>query len=408
MTNRSELDALARAIAAILLGVQLAGWIFFLPVALRGHADFRQLYTAGFMLRSGNRHSLYDFATQKSIQDTIVSPELNALPFNHLAYEAILFAPLSLMPYRAAYFAFLGFNALLLVATLKMLQSVFPLGGYLFWIGLCFLPVSIALMQGQDSIFLLALFSGALLQASRGKERSAGFLLGMALFKFQLVLPVAFLFLSWKKWRPFLSLTVTAVATMIASLILVGWNQMALYLHSLTAMSVGLNSQASHLQYGISPADMPNLRGLIYGISNSHISGVAQQSIILLMSLVVLVLVAVTVRPRTAVEGLPLAIAASAVVSYHLLAHDWSVLLIPILAVVNRIYHEVHVLRDIPLKEAIPLIILFVAPLLLTLGRNFFFLGSVPLMAFLAVLVRNGITSGFVGSVCTRHPPTTN
>ena len=398
MTNRSELNALARAIAAILLGVQLASWIFFLPIALRGHADFRQLYAAGFMLRSGNRHNLYDFATQKSIQDSIVSPELNALPFNHLAYEAILFAPLSLMPYRAAYFAFLALNALLFIAALKMLQSVFSLGGHLFWVGLCFLPVSVALMQGQDSIILLALFSGAFLQASRGKDTSAGFLLGMGFFKFQLVLPVAFLFLFWKRWRPFLALTVTAIATIMGSLILVGWKQMLLYLHSLTEMSVSLNSEASHLKYGISPADMPNLRGLVYVLSNGHMSSSAQQSIILLMSLVVLVLAAVIARPRTAVEALPLAIAASAVVSYHLLAHDWSVLLIPILAVVSRIYREVHLPRAISSQEAI-LLILFLAPLLLAFGRNFFYLGSLPLMAFLAILVPNRTTSGFVGPV---------
>jgi hypothetical protein len=220
----------------------------------------------------------------------------------------------------------------------------------------------------------------------------------MGFFKFQLVLPVAFLFLFWKRWRPFLALTVTAIATIMGSLILVGWNQMLLYLHSLTEMSVSLNSQASHLKYGISPADMPNLRGLVYVLSNGHMSSSAQQSIILLMSLVVLVLAAVIARPRTAVEALPLAIAVSAVVSYHLLAHDWSVLLIPILAVVSRIYREVHLPRAISSQEAI-LLILFLAPLLLAFGRNFFYLGSLPLMAFLAILVPNRTTSGFVGSV---------
>jgi hypothetical protein len=396
MTNRPMLQVLARSIAAILLGVQLASWIAFLPIALKGHADFRQLYTSGFMLQSGNRHNLYDFAIQKSIQDSLVSPELNALPFNHLAYEAILFAPLSLMPYRAAYFAFLALNALIFIAALKMLQSVFPVGGHLFWIGVCFLPVSVALMQGQDSIIFLALFSGAFLQASRGKETSAGFLLGMGFFKFQLVLPIAFLFLCWKRWRLFLALTVTAIAAVGGSLILVGWNQMALYLHSLTAMSVSLNSQANQLKYGISPADMPNLRGLVYVLSNGHVSSFAQQSIIVLMSLVVLVLVPMIARPRTAVEALALAIAASAVVSYHLLAHDWSVLLIPLLAVMSRIYREVRLLRDVSSHEA-SLLILYLAPLLLMFGRNFFFLGSLPLLAFLAVLLRNRTTSESVG-----------
>jgi hypothetical protein len=393
MTNRPELQALARAIAAILIGVQLAGWISFLPIALGGHADFRQLYTAGYMLRTGQRHALYDFAAQKALQDSLVSPEQNALPFNHLPYEATLFAPLSFMPYQAAYFTFLALNMLLFIAALRMLRPAFALGDHLFWMGICFLPVSVALMQGQDSIILLALFSGAFVQLSRDKEMSAGFLLGLGFFKFQLLLPIVLLFLCWKRWRFCVASAATAAATMVASLLLVGWEQMRLYAQSLTAMSVGLSSQASQVKYGISPADMPNLRGLVYGFSNGYLNGAAQQLIVLLTSLVVLGLVAAKARPRTGAGALLLSIAASAIVSYHLLAHDWSILLIPILAVASGLRTKGNLKRPVSWNEAF-LLLMFLAPLLLTFGRNYFFLGSLPLIAFLIFLVRDKSTTG--------------
>jgi hypothetical protein len=387
MVNRPILESAVRGIAVILLGVQLATWTFFLPIALSGHADFRQLYTAGFMLRSGYRHSLYDYGVQKSIEDSIVSRESNALPFNHLAYESLLFAPLSCMPYRPAYLTFLALNGALLFVTLRILRSVLGLHGYVFWLGICFFPISIALMQGQDSIILFGLFSAAFFKLSRGKEISAGVLLGLGLFKFQLVLPIAFLLFCWKRWRFFIGLMVSTTAAIAVSILLVGWQQIALYAHSLIAMSTDLNSELRRVMYGISPADMPNLRGLVYGLMNGRLSGSAQQGIILAVSLIVLASVATIAKPRTGSEALLLSIPTSAIVSYHLLAHDWSILLIPLLAMISGIYYENRTLRGISLHEVIVLVT-FLAPLLLAIGRNYFYWGSISVFLLLIVLVQ--------------------
>src|ERR1035437_4232968 len=85
-------NALAMALPAAMLGWQIAGWIFFLPAAMQGRADFRQLYTAGYMVRTGHSRELYDFAAQKRFQDATVSREQVALPFIRPAYQALLFA----------------------------------------------------------------------------------------------------------------------------------------------------------------------------------------------------------------------------------------------------------------------------------------------------------------------------
>src|SRR5712692_8010920 len=113
---------LALGIPAILLGLQISGWIFFIPVITHGHFDFRQLYTGGYMLRSRHARELYDYDAQKTFQDALISREQIALPFNHLAYEALLFAPFSLLPFRTAYSAFLALNLALLTLSFRLLR----------------------------------------------------------------------------------------------------------------------------------------------------------------------------------------------------------------------------------------------------------------------------------------------
>src|SRR6266568_4221012 len=198
--------ALAMALPALMLGLQISGWIFFLPGAMQGHCDFRQLYAAGYMVRTSHRGELYDYGVEQKFQNNLASPEQIALPFNHLAYESLIFVPYSYFSYRLGYFVFLATNvAMLLFAIRLMAPWTGNLRSMLFWlpaaIFFTFLPVAAALMQGQDSIILLLLFCGAFVLLSEGKAFPAGILIGLGLFKFQIVLPVAVLFLLWRRWR---------------------------------------------------------------------------------------------------------------------------------------------------------------------------------------------------------------
>jgi len=59
-------------ILPIIFCMQFLAWLTFLPKALRGHADFRQLYVAGYMVRTGHRTQLYDYAAQTCFQNTLV------------------------------------------------------------------------------------------------------------------------------------------------------------------------------------------------------------------------------------------------------------------------------------------------------------------------------------------------
>jgi len=46
--------------------------------------DFRMLYSAGYMVRTGEGESLYDQSREEQVQNNVVSHHAVALPFNHL------------------------------------------------------------------------------------------------------------------------------------------------------------------------------------------------------------------------------------------------------------------------------------------------------------------------------------
>src|SRR5216684_1214480 len=232
------IKALAMALPATMFGWQIAGWIFFLPAAMQGRADFRQVYTAGYMLRTGHSQELYDNAAQKRFQDAMVSREEVALPFIRPAYQALLFTPFSLISYRTAYFSFLAVNLAMFIS---------------------FIPTGVALMQGQDSILLLLLFSATLLSLERDSEFVAGVLSGVALFKFQIAIPVAILFFCWKRWRFFGGFCVTGAALALLSVWIMGLAQAMTHLRLILSMQTGLGSGPIQLQFPIQLKKMMNL-----------------------------------------------------------------------------------------------------------------------------------------------------
>src|ERR1700758_1097217 len=94
---------------SMLLGV----WFLLYPSGLAERMDFRTFYAGGYLART-DPASLYDYARQKQVQDALVSKADGLLPFVRPAYGALLFAPLSRLSYRNAYFCFVCVNLLLL------------------------------------------------------------------------------------------------------------------------------------------------------------------------------------------------------------------------------------------------------------------------------------------------------
>jgi len=108
-----------------------------------------------------------------------------------------------------------------------------------------------------------------LVSLESGNECAAGAILGVGAFKFQLVIPVALLFLAWRRWRCAMGAAITG--TLAVAVLLVRLAQAMIYAQSLLTFGAQARSVPGHLWYPLPPNLMPNLHGLIFGIADGHL-----------------------------------------------------------------------------------------------------------------------------------------
>jgi hypothetical protein len=359
-------DALL-GLSPILVGIQILLLAGFLPSALHGEADFGAFYVGGYMVHAGLGHQLYDYGVERQFQTALVST--TPAPYIHLPYEALLFAPLSLLHYRTAFLIFFCVNCMLAFFSFRAIRidTHFQSAALLFF---SYMPLGAALADGQDSILMLAITATSWWLLRRGSELSAGAVLALGLFRFQLLLPIAVLFLVWRRWRFVLGFLASSIVVLIGSVIMVGTSQMRLYFTHLVSMSV------SHQEavYSQPTARMVNIRGLVAGAFPASHS--AAQLITLICSIALLIWTFRRARCLTSSEQFALAVCASVLVSYHLFVYDLSVLAIPMIIGVTLMNKKPSMRVGITV-----LIILLAAPTLLL--ANLLFLMALPLFAFM-------------------------
>jgi len=322
--------------------IVLHAWMFF---RLRreiatGYPDFTIFYTAGKCIIQGHGRQLYDLETQSAIQREF-APEVkhreNPLPFNHPPFEALLFAPLAGLPYVAAYLVWAMFNLALILGFWILLRPRLPalhrlLPGLPLLAMFAFFPLIIALLQGQDSILVLFLYGLAFSALATGRAFVAGICLGLALFKFQLVLPFVLVLLLRSQWRAVAGFVMTAFGLLLISAGVVGWSGVMAY----PGFVLGLSRSGARA--GIYPQDMPTLRGLFAG--SLHLAGRPAGLAIIALSIALVALAAHWWRVQSGrrfVLGFSLCVTITTMVGYHLLVHDLSVLMLAVLLVAEPI-----------------------------------------------------------------------
>lgn len=352
----------------------------------KGYPDFTIYYSAGMMVRRGLGHELYNNVAQYHVQRELapdVTIRLDALPFNHPAFEALFFLPFACFPYFPAFVLWDCLNVGILIAIPFFLPARGPqLQQYPrpLWLlaGLAFFPIFLTLLQGQDSILLLLLYTLAFVCLKRNAEALAGGLLALGLFKPHLILPFVFLWLmrgGKKILYGFLPMAATLTLVSIAIAGIEGFLSYPGYVLQLEKTTGG---------GAIRPSDMPNLRGVIYtlgyGTPFSFIITVA-------LSCGILVLAAWLCRKKEAVPELfcwkfSLAIVTTIVVSYHCLGYDLSILFLPVALIVAKLDHAT--LRDWPRGLIVTgMALLFFSPLelfLLTHGNRLGIIGWAVLL----------------------------
>jgi hypothetical protein len=377
----TKLQPIVITIISLQFFLSAFGFFLTLPTAKRGRVDFRSFYTVGYMARTGRAAGIYDPAQYRKLQDELVGPADATLPFNHLAYESLIFVPFSFLSYPNAYFAFLIVNLMILAALTKMLQPLFsPLAELWSLLPLalvpCFLPVTMSLIEGQDSLLLLLLFVAAAISMTNQKHFQAGVLLGLALFKFQYALPIAFLFVVWKRWRFLAGFATSALIVLSLSFWLTGFSGAVAYIHSVLEVSARF-SAAHGVLYGVHPEGMPNFRGLAAVISGTS----ALQMHLITFGLSALILVWAAFKP----PSLPSALLAAMLVSYHQVIADTSLLALPLGLYLSSAISKACSPR---LPAVAIALVTFVAPTALLFAGTRFYLLVFPILVLFVLFDR--------------------
>jgi hypothetical protein len=312
---------LALTVCNLILAIQV------LPLLRNGYQDFTIFYTGAELVRSGQSAALYDLPTQYRTQLTFAHVPIREgpLPFNHPPFEALLFIPFTMLGYWPAYIVWTVLNLLMLAATVILLTRKFPPARIGLFSIQClavaaFFPLAFAIIQGQDTILLLLLFSLTVLCLHRGRDAMAGAFLATGLYRPQLVLPIAAL-LAIRRWRILGGFVPVALVLGGLSVAVVGWwgsfdyVRFVLHLEGTAARAFG-------------PQSVPNLRGLI--VQCSGFATRLLQSLLILVSSIMVFLGALW-RIRKAGDSIlyisSLAVVTTLLVSFHALVYDLGLLL---------------------------------------------------------------------------------
>jgi hypothetical protein len=387
--------AISMGVPALLFGLLLSGSYYALMAVGQGRVDFRQLYAAGYMVRTGHAHELYDYSKQKEFQDRVVTPAEYVLPFIRPAYQSLTFVPLSILPFRYAYIAWTALNIVFLYFSLRLLEpwiaKIRLMWRWLPWTLVAgFLPIGIALMQGQDSIELLLVASAALALLDKRRAFTAGAVFGLGLFKFQIVLPVALLFLAWKRWRFSAGFVSVGFLLGAISFFLTGRQASLTYLRAL--FSIGTNPQsASDIVLPIPITLMPNVHGLVSGIGAGHMSQLSIAAVTASVSIALLIGIWASGLSRKGArnsnpnpQDFAVALTSSALVSYYFFIHDATILFLP-LAVILAASVSLTALNRVPAPLWLICLLLFVSPVWFIVSTQTFHLVSLCILGFLVV-----------------------
>jgi hypothetical protein len=307
---------------------------------LGGYTDFRVFYSSALLVKQGRGDQLYNQQVQGQLQDSLFPDETSrpdTLPFNHPAYETLLWLPLTLMSYQTGTIAWLALNGLILIglsvymaSRLSHLRMATALGGLL-----AFAPLTFTLLLGQDSIILLAIYTFAFFNLKKGRPYSAGAILALGLFRFHLVLPFVFILLLCRHWRFVAGFCLAALVPIIGSVYITGLSGSRDYINLLLYES-RYNAIQQHVHI---PTNMPNLRGLLSLLCGNGATTerlVSPLTVVGSVGLLVLVYI-IWRRRRPSLEVQTfVALIITTLVSYYMYAYDLALLLLPIALMSNQ------------------------------------------------------------------------
>jgi hypothetical protein len=227
-----RLLSLRRARAYATVAIALFTLVYALGIATRrglvdgfGHViggDLLSFRTAAEIVREGDGRRLYDFALQATHQQAAIAPEplRGVIPFVSPPFVALAWLPWARLPHVPAFILWTAVGlaclpvAFLLICDSASRNAEHCRDGVL--LALSFTPILEGLAAGSNALLSLPIFAATFVAFRARRETLAGALLGLQLFRPQLLLAPLVL-LAWKRrWRALAGFV--AVALMLAGL----------------------------------------------------------------------------------------------------------------------------------------------------------------------------------------------
>jgi len=306
---------------------------------LEGYGDFASFYASALIVREGRGNELYNYNTQREIQRPLfptVETREDALPYVHMAYETLIYVPLTFLSYSKAVGLWMFINLFMLAMVSACLPLNPPFQKKTLRISLLLsmlasFPVLVTLIQGQDCIILLLLYSLAFICLKKDRPALAGGILAFGLFKFQLVLPFVGIFLLERQWKFISGFVAASIVPIISSLYIAGTGGTLEYLRFLLRFS-----QSPLGQFEIEPSKMPNIRGILYTVLSGLLSHRFLFIATVIGSIAIVVWAIRTSRSAPLEVRFALAMLVSLAVSYYLMVYDLALAVLPLFIMINQ------------------------------------------------------------------------
>ncbi len=284
--------------------------------------DFQQFYLAAQMVRHGDAAKLYDFNAQAAYETHYANPArpvtVPSNPFLYPAATVLPFLPLAWLSLNQAWTAWLGVNLLLLLASVRLLQRelAIPQGEWPLAIALLCAPVLSGLWGGQVCFLLLLLYTLAFVAMRRPWLFLAGFAVGLAALKFQLMIGFVLVLLLLRCWK-------FVAGAAVGSCVIAGLSALIIGPRQLLGYPDFLRHAAFHRRVAM-PMIMPNIRGLLALTAGN------EPPVWVVAAISAILIIWAAKAWKNTERGFALAMIVTVLTAYHAYVQELTLLVIPL------------------------------------------------------------------------------
>jgi len=203
-----------------------------LVVSYAQHVDFLSFYLGALAARQGAFSHLYDVSFIRHLQATVFPDSTNpgsisVVPFIRPPFYAALLAPLALLALVPAFWVWLSAQIAALLGCWWWFARRFGPDALIF--AALYYPTSVGLSNGQDPVWMLAIFLGCYVLAEQKRDWASGAVLGLAVFKVHLLFLMPVAMALNKRWRMLAGFCAVGASAAAISILLGGPGIIAQY-----------------------------------------------------------------------------------------------------------------------------------------------------------------------------------